>query len=281
MRRAPPAAPPGPVPVAAPDVAAVPDDLAEDAGNAAEAKPWRSVLGWHVLLALDLASIAYLAIRNLIQGSVLAFRSGSEAAKGIERSLEDATAGGFFLDGAPILVLFGLVPFLWVLGTRRGGWAGARQYLRLRHAGKGLGLGVAGGVGLWIAVLVLSLVYVVAVYGTDPEAYPSAGPVAEALARVLTWPLAFFLAASAAVGEEVFFRGVLRRWAGVWGQAAVFGVLHAGYGTAIQVVLPFLIGVAFGYTVKWTRNLWIVIGAHFTFNFIQLGIRLLTEDLPA
>jgi membrane protease YdiL (CAAX protease family) len=83
----------------------------------------------------------------------------------------------------------------------------------------------------------------------------------------ITWPLAVVLAALTAVSEELFFRGALLSLIGVWGQAAVFGLMHpAPLKAWSYTAYTFVAGLAFGYATLYTGSLWAAILAHFAVN---------------
>lgn len=211
---------------------------------------------WDIVLAIDLAVIAGLFALEYFLGG-----QGGEV-----------SGEALYWSQGIVFVLMGVVPFLWVVGTRVGGLHGAMHYLRLEQPLRTLPWGLLLGFACFLGVVLLSLA--LAAVGYEPE-----NPQVEALGQVMTWPLAIFLALGAAIGEEILFRGVLQRWLGVWGQAALFGLAHAGYGTPLQVILPFLLGLGFGFLVKRGHRLWVPIGAHFVFNFIQFGLAMVARDL--
>lgn len=167
-------------------------------------------------------------------------------------------------NGAILLVIFGMLPFLWVLGTRNEAWRGTLLYFRLHHPLRSAVWGVGLGIGLVIALVIVGLI--MELVGAAPE-----NPAIEQLSAVMTWPLALFLSFSAAVGEEILFRGVLQRWIGVWGQAAVFAMLHAWQGV-YGIAFTLLLALVFGFMVKRGGSLWIAIVAHFTFDIIQMAV---------
>lgn len=81
----------------------------------------------------------------------------------------------------------------------------------------------------------------------------------------------------AALTEEVFFRGFLQPRVGLWASSVLFGIVHIGYGTVLQVVAPFLLGVLFAYLYLKTKTLWAPIAGHFAFDFVQLTLLYLVE----
>jgi membrane protease YdiL (CAAX protease family) len=92
------------------------------------------------------------------------------------------------------------------------------------------------------------------------------------------WILAF----ASSVGEELFFRGALLPWLGVWGQAVVFALLHVGPGVRYLpwTLAAFLVGLLFGGLVLGLGDLGAPIVAHFTINFLNLRY-IVAVDLPA
>lgn len=95
--------------------------------------------------------------------------------------------------------------------------------------------------------------------------------------------LAFLIAATSAVGEELLFRGVLFRiledsfgtGASLIFTAMLFGVMHAGnpgasYFSTLGVALE--AGVLLAVAYAWSRNLWLVIALHFAWNFTEGGV---------
>lgn len=132
-----------------------------------------------------------------------------------------------------------------------------------------LGLGVLVGTGLFTAVI--ALLWLLGYYTVTGS---------NSLANV--WPM-LTLAATTAVFEELLFRGILFRiieeplgtWLALAFSALLFGMLHLGNpnatlwaATAIAIEAGILL--AAGY--MFTRRLWLVIGIHFAWNFVQGGI---------
>ncbi|HEX2065274.1 MAG TPA: CPBP family intramembrane glutamic endopeptidase, partial [Candidatus Thermoplasmatota archaeon] len=162
------------------------------------------------------------------------------------------------------LLMLGATPLAWAAGTRVGGWGGAVVYLRLQRPLRGLLQGLLWGFASLVGLAVLGLL----LQGAD---YETPNPQADAILGAMTPQLALALAFSAAVGEEILFRGLLLRWIGVWGQAILFGLIHLSYATPLQVVLPGLLGLLYGFLVKRGAPLWTPIAAHFVFNYVQFS----------
>jgi membrane protease YdiL (CAAX protease family) len=82
----------------------------------------------------------------------------------------------------------------------------------------------------------------------------------------------FIVALMAAVGEELFFRGIIQRLLtnkyakraiAVWITAIIFSAIHMQF---FGFFPRMLIGAVLGFLFLWTNNLWIPIIAHFTNN---------------
>jgi membrane protease YdiL (CAAX protease family) len=226
------------------------------------AKPWRKALFWHILLGLDFALLA-------------AFFGASawDAPQGKQVAIE-FTPELLILNSLLIFLFVGLIPFLWVVGTRVGGLHGAMHYLRLERPWPAIGRGLVLGLALLVALIALAAI--LDALDIKPE-----NPQGDALARASTLTVALVVSLAAAFGEEVLFRGVLLKWLGVWPQAILFGLVHLDYGTPMQVIVPLLLGALFGYAMKRGERLWVPIAAHFLFNFVQLTAAALLPETVA
>ncbi|MFV1997687.1 MAG: lysostaphin resistance A-like protein [Acidiferrobacterales bacterium] len=76
------------------------------------------------------------------------------------------------------------------------------------------------------------------------------------------------LSLAAGIGEELFFRGMLQSFVGVWWAAAIFGLLHAL--TPAYFVLATAIGVWFGLLYELSDNLLIPMLGHATYDIFAL-----------
>jgi uncharacterized protein len=79
-------------------------------------------------------------------------------------------------------------------------------------------------------------------------------------------------AAASSIGEELFFRGMLLPWFGVWPQAILFALLHVGPARRFLpwTISALVLGVGLGYVAVATDNLGAPIVAHFTINLLNL-----------
>lgn len=232
---------------------------------------------WTALLVLNLAVLVFFFLNAIFAGLVLLVAPDSALAGEIEASFQESSRRGIVLQTVATLVLTGLIPFLWVLGTRRQAGLGTQRYLHLHSPVKGLLQGLALTPVLLAAVLALSSLYILATEGPDGftlEEKEGDNPAVDSLLQHLNWPLAILVSVGAGVGEEIFFRGVLQRWMGVWGQAALFGLAHLSGGYLPQVLFAFGLGVFFGYLVKRGWSLWGLILAHTLYDLTLLSIGL-------
>ncbi len=230
-----------------------------------------------VLLAIDLLAIGALFVSNLYGGVVLLFQSDSAQAERLREQMQNGSAWDAYLNVGLSFLLFGIIPALWLLGTRYRPWQGARAYLQLRANRRDWLRGLALVPALLVAVFILSTLYLVATEGV--EALQGGGERSvDALVQHLTWPLAVFIALAAGIGEELFFRGILRRWIGIWAQALVFGLAHAAGAYPPQMLFAFGLGVLFGYLMRRGWSLVTMMVAHAGYNFTLLAFALAFPD---
>jgi uncharacterized protein len=141
--------------------------------------------------------------------------------------------------------------------------------LALPGMGRELGIGLLIGAGLYTAsVLVLMMMDIYRIQGLNPISY-----MLPAIAMAL----------SAAVFEELLFRGVLFRiveeWLGSWISlvisSAVFGLVHLMNPAATMTGAIFIAveaGILLGAAYMLTRRLWMSMGFHFAWNYTQSGV---------
>ncbi|MES2154343.1 MAG: CPBP family intramembrane glutamic endopeptidase [bacterium] len=171
------------------------------------------------------------------------------------------------------LVLMGIVPLLWAWQTRVGGWDGAVRYLGLETPGRGLVRGLGWGLAALGALIALGIV--LKAIGVHEASEQTA-----LISSALTWPLALALALGAAIGEEIFFRGILQKRIGWIWQAVVFGLVHLSYGTVLQIAFPLALGLFWGWLRKRGESLWALMAAHFLFDFVQLALAIYANEHP-
>ena len=94
------------------------------------------------------------------------------------------------------------------------------------------------------------------------------------VARELTATGILAVAAFSALGEELWFRGLLQPWAGLWLQALAFGVVHSqlrGPSRWAWVSWAAVMGLAFGAIFALTGSLAGPIAAHALINGLNLS----------
>ncbi len=172
-------------------------------------------------------------------------------------------------------LLINILPFLVVallgvgLGFRRTG----AQVLQRLGVGKvdwrGVGVAVVATFALFFFVAVVSAVWM----GVVSEAtYKEQTQASDALAQSVTSvAVAFVLALTAAIGEEIAYRGALQPVFGLWPTAIIFALTHAQYTFTPAWLIILGVAVVFG----WLRlhfNTTVSMLAHFLYNFIPLAL---------
>lgn len=257
----------------------VPDPLAATPPAAADPAGYRpgvpSIL-LHILLGLNLALLVGAMLYSLATGAALLFWPDSQLAEQARDAVQDATPQGIAFNTALNLVLFGLIPFVWILGTRIRPVPGAWRYLQLRFQGRDWLRGLALVPAMLLVVALLSVTYILLTQGPEGLRGGDTGenPAVDAIVANLSWPLALFIALGAGIGEELFFRGFLQRYVGVWGQGILFGLAHASGGYVPQILFAAGLGVAFGFLLKRGWSLWSLMLAHFLYDFALLSLAL-------
>lgn len=262
--------------IAGPDVDAPPLDPA-----AYRRGTTRTIL-LNVLLGITLGIAGLLLLAGLVVGIVLVAAPDSQLAESMREGLDDGgSSPGFIIVNALLtFLMFGVVPFLWVLGTRVVPWRGTVKFLQLRVRWKDWLLGVALVPAMIASVWVLLVVYTCAVDGCGALGEEPEGDSAlDEMLENLTWPVVIVVALCAGIGEEILFRGVLQRWLGVWGQGLAFGLAHAQNAYPPQVLFAFGLGVVFGYLYKRGWSLVTLIVAHTLYDFTLLAVALLYPEL--
>lgn len=104
------------------------------------------------------------------------------------------------------------------------------------------------------------------------------GAVIKTFANIPGW-LKLFTVFTAAVGEELIFRGYLiprlqlyfkSIWVSIIISAVLFGLAHASYGTISNTLGPLYIGLVFGWYYQKYRNIKVLMICHFIIDFVAL-----------
>jgi membrane protease YdiL (CAAX protease family) len=132
--------------------------------------------------------------------------------------------------------------------------------------------GVTTAIVLYILVFIVSALWVGLV---SPEQFQEQTAASEQIAAAFsTLPLAFFLAITVALGEEILFRGAIQPVFGLWMTSIYFALLHTQY-TLTPASLTIVV-VALG--LGWLRHRYSTTAAivgHFVYNFVLLALPLL------
>lgn len=179
---------------------------------------------------------------------------------------EGLTAWDLILNGLPLVV----IPVL-------GVGPGIRRTLPQALGRLGLGGLSVRELGVAIAITVALLILVSLVGSTwqllvPPETFEEQTQASNALADSVTtvW-LALVLAASAAISEEIAFRGALQPIFGFWPTAIVFALTHMQYALTPATLIILGVAVTFGW-IRMRYNTTVAIAAHFLYNFIPLAL---------
>ena len=107
----------------------------------------------------------------------------------------------------------------------------------------------------------------------SPETLEAQGAASSQIAEALSQSLliAFLAAASAAVGEELLFRGALQPIFGIIPTTLLFALLHSQYSFTTSSLAIIFVGGAFAY-LKEKQSTTAAIIAHFAYNFFLLGL---------
>lgn len=90
--------------------------------------------------------------------------------------------------------------------------------------------------------------------------------------------LLIFTCVTAGITEELIYRGylqsrlklLLNNWSSIILTSIIFALSHIGWGQAINVIIPFIIGIIFSIHYSKYRSLTTLIIFHFLFDFIQV-----------
>ncbi len=223
--------------------------------------------GWatflHVIMGLNLALIGLNLVVGLFVGLVIMFAPDSALAE----EFRDLIGIGLPSWGgvAFAFVSMGLVPVVWLLGTRVEPWKGTVEFLRLDLEWRWVWRGFA-----LLGVLLAAYAALIGVSVLFPEEEEPEG-FAEAVEK-LSWPLILAVALTAGITEEILFRGVLFRWVGWWGQGLLFAAAHVAAGNPWQIGFTLAVGLAFGWLRLRGWSLVSLMIAHVLYDVVALAV---------
>lgn len=122
---------------------------------------------------------------------------------------------------------------------------------------------------LYVIAVVVGIIWSLLV---TPETLQDQTVAVEQIASMFsTLPLAFLLAATAAVGEEILFRGALQPVFGLVLTSIFFALIHTQYTLTPATIVIFAVSVVLG-VVRKRYSTTSAIFAHFFYNFITLSL---------
>lgn len=111
----------------------------------------------------------------------------------------------------------------------------------------------------------------------DPAGFDQLSNASNLLFGEFSGPVAAFtLGFTAAVGEELVFRGALQPRFGLLLPAVLFTVLHSQYGFSPATLLILMIALVLG-VLRWRTNLTVCILTHFGYNFVTVMLASLVQ----
>jgi uncharacterized protein len=91
------------------------------------------------------------------------------------------------------------------------------------------------------------------------------------MSNINTLMMAFLLAFTSAVGEEIAFRGALQPIFGLWPTAIIFALTHIQYTLTPAVLIILIVGLGLGW-LRQRYNTTTAIVAHFLYNFALIAL---------
>lgn len=179
------------------------------------------------------------------------------------------TWGNLILNFIPLV----LIPLVGVGLLVRRSWRDILDRLgfhrlTLESIGAGVGVAVAAYVFQFVMVIIWLILVPENVFEDQTEASRAIGESINTIWLVLA------VSFTAAVGEEIAFRGALQPIFGFWWTAILFTLTHIQYTLTPATLIIFGVALALGW-LRRRYNLYAAIIAHFLYNFIQLVLGLL------
>ncbi|MEF3303960.1 CPBP family intramembrane glutamic endopeptidase [Paenibacillus sp. GYB003] len=219
-----------------------------------------------LVLAFVLAFVLTL-VAMVPVAAMIAVRYGNVEAMTMDRLLNDPlfTFGSMIAQGVGFIAA---VPIMYALFERKRGWPiGWKKRGAVADLARGMGIGV---------VLMTAIFLIMLAFGTVRiEAARADGAVWRDMAAYL------LLFALVSLNEELFSRGYVQGLirdrfgaaAGIACSSILFALLHAFNPGALEQPLPliniFVAGVLLGVCREASGSLWLPIGLHWTWNYVQ------------
>jgi membrane protease YdiL (CAAX protease family) len=168
------------------------------------------------------------------------------------------------------MVLFIVIAFLAIGFTIRRSPADSFKRLGLRWPTlEDVVWGVGIGLGLYGVLIVLVMIWTALV---PPEVMAEQTAASELLAQSFnTLPLAFAVAITAGIGEEILFRGALQPVFGLLWSSIYFVLVHIQYTLTPATLIILMVSLGLG-LLRNRQSTTACIIAHFTYNFVQLAL---------
>jgi hypothetical protein len=91
----------------------------------------------------------------------------------------------------------------------------------------------------------------------------------------LPFAVLLFAAFGAPISEELFFRGFLTSRVGVLASSLLFGAMHLAYGSTVEILGAFLIGIILALAFKLSKSITPCIVAHMAYNAMAITVMVL------
>ncbi|MFW5691549.1 MAG: CPBP family intramembrane glutamic endopeptidase [Chloroflexota bacterium] len=141
--------------------------------------------------------------------------------------------------------------------------------------------GIGGGLLLMVALFAFNIVVNVITLIVDPDAFEASARASQVLTEALsTLPLALIVATTAAIGEELLFRGALQPIFGNVLVSIFFALLHTQSLLSPGLIFLFLVSYGLGW-LRERHSTTTAIIAHFVYNFVQLLLAILIAQSGA
>lgn len=131
------------------------------------------------------------------------------------------------------------------------------------------------GAAVGVAFLMFSAVTVIGAIWeavTPPEVIREQTSLSELIAgSVNTMSMGFLLAATAAIGEEIAFRGTLQPVFGLWPTTVLFALVHIQYTLTPATLIIVVVGFGLGW-LRRRYNTTPAIVTHFLYNFVSIAL---------
>lgn len=194
---------------------------------------------------------------------------------GLAQSIQDAgiNIGELVFQGALLTAL----GFLGVgLAIRRGLQQALERLKVSLPTVNDVVIGVAAGIGLMFLAGILIQIWGALV---SPEQFAQQSSAANEIGKqVNSLGLAFVLALSAAISEEILFRGALQPIIGVPLTAVFFTLFHSQYTLTPAALVIFVVGLALG-LLRRRYNTSVAMITHFIYNFLPFAVLFLLPQV--